>query len=57
MKSVAVPAAASLLVGGLLSLAVVVGVTMSAEQNVRPDTAAGADVPVVVQNDIQYGSR
>lgn len=56
MNNVVVPALASVVVGGVLSFAAVVGITMSAEQNARPDTVS-ADIATTVQNDVQYGTR
>lgn len=56
MSNVVVPALASVVVGGVLSFAAVVGITMSAEQNVRPETVS-TDIATTVQNDVQYGTR
>ena len=56
MNNVVVPALASVVVGGVLSFAAVVGITMTAEQNARPETVS-ADIATTVQNDVQYGTR
>ncbi|MBY6537546.1 DUF2613 domain-containing protein [Rhodococcus sp. BP-349] len=57
VRSVVMPAVASLLVGGVLSAGAVVGLTWSAEETVRPETTVTADPTDSVLGDVQYGSR
>ncbi|MDQ1181915.1 hypothetical protein QE449_003871 [Rhodococcus sp. SORGH_AS303] len=57
VRSVVVPAVASLLVGGVLSAGAVVGLTWSAEETVRPEPVVTADPSASVLGDVQYGSR
>lgn len=57
MKRVVLPAVASVVMGGVVSLAAVLAVTASAEVTVRPSLVTSDGASTTVSNDVTYGNR